>query len=73
MDADEVVKAKVFFSAAFFYISSLKDENTGYNTAATIQPNPFWFWENLYVCISIVPYIELSMYRGWQEVAEKPP
>ena len=35
------------FSAAFFHISSLKNANTSNNTAATIQPNPFWFWENL--------------------------
>ena len=27
----------------------------------------------LSICISIVPYIELSIYRGWQEVTENPP
>ena len=25
------------------------------------------------IYLSIVPYIELSIYRGWQEVTEKPP
>ena len=40
-----------FFSAAFFYISFLKDANTSHNTAATIQPNPFWFWENIYIYV----------------------
>ena len=25
------------------------------------------------IYISIVPYIDLSIYRGWQEVTEKPP
>ena len=38
------VKAKDF-SAAFFHISSLKNANTRNNTAASKQPNLFWFWE----------------------------
>ena len=33
------------FSAAFFHISSLKNANTRNNTAASKQPNLFWFWE----------------------------
>ena len=33
------------FSAAFFHISSLKNANTSNNTAASKQPNLFWFWE----------------------------
>ena len=35
------------FSAAFFHISSLKNANTRNNTAASKQPNLFWFWEKL--------------------------
>ena len=42
-----------FFSAAFFYISFLKDANTSHNTAATIQPNPFWFWEKYLYIIAV--------------------
>ena len=33
------------FSAAFFHISYLKNANTRNNTAASKQPNLFWFWE----------------------------
>ena len=33
------------FSAAFFHISSLKNANTSNDTAASKQPNSFWFWE----------------------------
>ena len=36
------------FSAAFFHISSLKNANTRNNTAASKQPNLFWFWDYLY-------------------------
>ena len=35
------------FSAAFFHISSLKNANTNNNTAASKQPNLFWFWDLL--------------------------
>ena len=45
------------FSAAFFHISSLKNANTSNNTAATIQPNPFWFWENITVFSCFCPLI----------------
>ena len=33
-----------FDCRVFCHINSLKDKIS--NTAATIQPNPFWFWEN---------------------------
>ena len=45
---DVAVNAKDF-SAAFFHISSLKNANTSNNTAASKQPNSFWFWENIYI------------------------
>ena len=31
----------------FCHINCLGDKIS--NTAASIQPNPFWFWENLYI------------------------
>ena len=41
------VRLPRFFSYQFF-----KNANIGVNTAASIQPNPFWFWEKyLYNCI----------------------
>ena len=33
-----------FYCRVFCHINSLEDKIS--NTAATIQPNPFWFWEN---------------------------
>ena len=65
---DVAVNAKVFFSAAFFYISSLKDENTGHNAAATIQPNPFWFWEKYHLFFEFLNYrsqFRLNFYGTW--------
>ena len=32
------------YCRVFCHINSLGDKMS--NTAATIQPNPFWFWEN---------------------------
>ena len=34
-----------FDCRVFCHINSLEDKIS--NTAATIQPNPFWFWENI--------------------------
>ena len=45
------------FSAAFFHISSLKNANTSNDTAASKQPNSFWFWEKLsYILNTILQY-----------------
>ena len=49
--ADVAVNAKDF-SAAFFHISSLKNANTRSNTAASKQPNLFWFWEKFMIFLS---------------------
>ena len=43
------------FSAAFFHISSLKNANTRNNTAASKQPNLFWFWEKSIYILSLTP------------------
>ena len=42
------------FSAAFFHISSLKNANTSNNTAASKQPNLFWFWEKYHDFFHII-------------------
>ena len=42
------------FSAAFFHISSLKNANTRNNTAASKQPNLFWFWEKYHDFFHII-------------------
>ena len=42
------------FSAAFFHISSLKNANTSNNTAASKQPNLFWFWEKYHDFFDII-------------------
>ena len=42
--SDSQSQAAAFFSYQFF-----KSANIGLNTAASIQPNPFWFWENIYI------------------------
>ena len=39
-----------FDCRVFCHINSLEDKIS--NTAATIQPNPFWFWENATICFS---------------------
>ena len=39
-------------TAAFFYINSLGDKIS--NTAAPIQRNPFWFWENLIIYVPVI-------------------
>ena len=36
-----------FDCRVFCHINSLEDKIS--NTAATIQPNSFWFWENIYI------------------------
>ena len=36
-----------FDCRVFCHISSLGDKIS--NTAASIQPNPFWFWENIFI------------------------
>ena len=38
--SDSQSQAAAFFSYQFF-----KNANIGVKTAASIQPNPFWFWE----------------------------
>ena len=58
----------------FCHINSLGDKIS--NAAASIQPNPFWFWEKyiyiyMYVCMYVSIYFvysKLYIYRGWQEV-----
>ena len=53
MGSDVAVNAKDF-SAAFFHISSLKNANTRNNTAASKQPNLFWFWEKyIYIYMTL--------------------
>ena len=42
------------FSAAFFHINSLKNSNTRNNTAASKQPNLFWFWEKYHDFFHII-------------------
>ena len=42
------------FSAAFFHIRSLKNANTRNNTAASKQPNLFWFWEKYHDFFHII-------------------
>ena len=51
--SDVAVNAKDF-SAAFFHISSLKNANTRNNTAASKQPNIFWFWEKYHDFFHII-------------------
>ena len=41
------------FSAAFFHISSLKNANT----AASKQPNSFWFWEKYHSFFTCFQFI----------------
>ena len=45
-------------SAAYFHISSLKNANTSNDTAASKQPNSFWFWEK-YHCFFHVFLVNL--------------
>ena len=47
------------FSAAIFHISSLKNANTSNNTAASKQPNLFWFWEKYhdFFASSVLAYV----------------
>ena len=58
------------FSAAFFHISSLKNANTSNNTAASKQPNLFWFWEKYHdffhtirTCLCIRPRYQLGVLK----------
>ena len=47
----------------FCHINSLEDKIS--NTAATIQPNPFWFWENqsIYLCMRFWTHLQLEATR----------
>ena len=49
----------------FCHINCLGDKIS--NTAAPIQPNPFWFWEKS-ICISICTLPKYLSIGGWQEV-----
>ena len=61
-----------FDCRVFCHINSLKDKIS--NTAATIQPNPFWFWEKYYYinwpqrqaknCMTCI-FISDNFYRGY--------
>ena len=50
------------FSAAFFHISSLKNANTRNNTAASKQPNLFWFWGKC-ICMSSGTTCQIDFFR----------
>ena len=51
------------FSAAFFHISSLKNANTRNNTAASKQPNLFWFWEKLFIFYTVNLFYDMFLYH----------
>ena len=45
----------------FCHINSLEDKIS--NTAATIQPNPFWFWEMFIYQFTIVRYLAGTIFN----------
>ena len=52
------------FSAAFFHISSLKNANTNNNTAASKQPNLFWFWEKFCMYLFLVSHLHVNTQKA---------
>ena len=46
----------------FYHINCLGDKIS--NTAAPIQPNPFWFWEKLFIYLSTVIHISTVIHTG---------
>ena len=50
----KIVAVIAKFDCRFFcHINSLEDKIS--NTAATIQPNPFWFWEKYHYFFIFIP------------------